>query len=68
MKALFKRGKAHALILNEKESREDFKQALKLDPSIKSAVDREINAMQRRLKERDGELSRHLKGMFGDKL
>jgi len=66
VKALFKRGKAHALILNEKECKEDFDTVLKLDPTVRSAVNKELTALQKRKKERDDELSKHLKGMFKD--
>lgn len=61
---MFKRGKAHACVLNERECRADFEQALKLDPSIQSAVDKELKMLAVRQKQRDAELSKHLKGMF----
>ena len=64
VKALFKRGKAHALILNERECHDDFNLAVKIDPSVKAAVNKELAALQKRMKERDEELSKHLKGMF----
>ena len=64
VKALFKRGKAHACRLEEKECLRDMTQALKLDPSIQPHVDRELKQMEVRKKERDAQLSRNLRGMF----
>uniref|UniRef100_H2YH26 AIP/AIPL N-terminal FKBP-type PPIase domain-containing protein n=1 Tax=Ciona savignyi TaxID=51511 RepID=H2YH26_CIOSA len=64
VKALFKRGKAHAMILNEKECKSDFQRAIKLDPTVQGAVNRELTAMGEREKQRDSALSKHLKGMF----
>ena len=62
VKAYFKRGKAYAFVLDEKECRRDFERALKIDPSVKAAVDRELKDLEKRQKERDAELSKHLKG------
>ncbi|XP_076810413.1 AH receptor-interacting protein-like [Clavelina lepadiformis] len=64
VKALFKRGKAHSHILDETECRADFDLALKLDPSIRGQVNRELKALSVRQKQRDCQLSKHLKGMF----
>jgi len=64
VKALFKRGKAHAILLNERECHADFSLALKLDPSVKVAIYREIQAMEKQMKVRDRKLSSYLKGMF----
>nr|CAB3220763.1 AH receptor-interacting protein [Phallusia mammillata] len=64
VKALFKRGKAYAFGMDEKECRQDFERALQLDPTIKSAVEKELRELAVRQKQRDAELSKHLKGMF----
>lgn len=64
LKALFKRGKAYAALLDEKESRADFDLVVKLDPSLEPDVKRELQRLQRMQKKRDAALSSHLQGMF----
>lgn len=64
VKALFKRGKAHAILLNEKECHEDFSRALQLDPTTKAAIHREVREMEKQMKLRDRSLSSSLRGMF----
>ncbi|XP_004225865.2 AH receptor-interacting protein isoform X1 [Ciona intestinalis] len=59
VKALFKH--THAMILDEKECKADFNRALKLDPTIRGEVNRELAAMEARQKQRDNALSKHLK-------
>lgn len=64
LKALFKRGKAHAALLDEKECKADFDLLLKLDPSLEPAVNRELRNLSDLQRNRDAELATHLRGMF----
>lgn len=66
LKALFKRGKAHSILLNEKECHRDFSRLLQLDPSKKSLVCKELRSMEILMKSRDKKLSSVLKGMFNN--
>ncbi|TUM96408.1 AH receptor-interacting protein [Bagarius yarrelli] len=52
VKAYFKRGKAHAAVWNEAEARADFQKVLELDSSLAPAVSKEIQAMEKRLREK----------------
>lgn len=67
LKALFKRGKAYAAQLDEKECRADFDLVVQLDPTLEKDVKRELRKLHNMQKERDAELSSHLKGMFVSK-
>ena len=42
VKALFRRAKAHAAVWNIKEAQEDFAKANELDPSLESAIKKEL--------------------------
>eukprot|EP00795_Rhopilema_esculentum_P015785 gene15785-7084_t len=46
VKALFRRGKAHAAVWNPDEAVIDFKRALELDPSLKSCVNKELKKLE----------------------
>jgi len=64
VKAYFKRGKAHSILLNERECCEDFTKAIKLDPKVRHAVEKQLRVMQQQLKSRDKDLHQSLRGMF----
>ncbi|XP_060729214.1 AH receptor-interacting protein [Tachysurus vachellii] len=64
VKAYFKRGKAHAAVWNEAEARADFQKVLELDPSLGPAVSREIQVMEKRIREKDQEEKGRYKKLF----
>jgi len=64
VKAYYKRGKAHSLLLNERECCEDFTKAMKLDPKVRPMVEKQLRLMQAQLKSRDKDLHQSLRGMF----
>ena len=56
VKALFRRGKAHAASWDKEAAEADFKQVLELDPSLARVVERERANLEERLKrEREAE-------------
>ncbi|XP_075155896.1 AH receptor-interacting protein [Haematobia irritans] len=64
VKALFRRAKAHFGAWNPNEARDDFQQALELDPSLQTAVNKELKAIERTQHERDLEDKRRLQALF----
>lgn len=64
MKAFYKRGKAHAAVWNEKEARADFAKVLELDPSLEASVNKEVKAMEERLRSKQAEEKGRYKGLF----
>ncbi|XP_060782579.1 AH receptor-interacting protein [Neoarius graeffei] len=64
VKAYFKRGKAHAAVWNEVEARADFEKVLALDPSLGPAVNKEIRAMEERIRQKDKEEKGRYKKLF----
>uniref|UniRef100_A0A3Q2DZ80 peptidylprolyl isomerase n=1 Tax=Cyprinodon variegatus TaxID=28743 RepID=A0A3Q2DZ80_CYPVA len=63
-KAYYKRGKAHAAVWNEKEARADFAKVLELDPSLEASVNRELKALEERLRSKKQEEKGRYKGLF----
>ncbi|CAG0897267.1 unnamed protein product [Darwinula stevensoni] len=53
VKALFRRGKAHAAVWNPKEAEDDFEKAASLDPSLREVVRKELDLLRQRSRERD---------------
>ncbi|KAH9502844.1 hypothetical protein Btru_074609 [Bulinus truncatus] len=51
VKALFRRGKAHAAVWNLKEAHEDFSRVVQLDSSLKKAVNIELARLEQRFEE-----------------
>ncbi|KAK0068839.1 AH receptor-interacting protein [Biomphalaria pfeifferi] len=64
VKALFRRGKAHAAVWNLKEAQEDFAHVLELEPSLKKAVNVELASLEKRVKEKEKQEKSLLQGMF----
>uniref|UniRef100_A0A3Q2CR19 peptidylprolyl isomerase n=1 Tax=Cyprinodon variegatus TaxID=28743 RepID=A0A3Q2CR19_CYPVA len=64
VKAYYKRGKAHAAVWNEKEARADFAKVLELDPSLEASVNRELKALEERLRSKKQEEKGRYKGLF----
>ncbi|XP_053712722.1 AH receptor-interacting protein isoform X1 [Synchiropus splendidus] len=64
LKAYYKRAKAHAAVWNEKEARADFAKVLELDPTLRSTVTKELNAMEERIRQKEQEEKGRYKGIF----
>ena len=62
VKALYRRGKAHSATWNLKDAVLDLQRAVELDNSLKRNVDKELLELTRRLKEKDEEEKKRLKG------
>ena len=64
MKALFRRAKAHAAVWNVKEAHEDFDKVSTIDPTLESAVKKELAALDLKVKAKNNQEASRLKGMF----
>ncbi|XP_033213716.1 aryl-hydrocarbon-interacting protein-like 1 [Belonocnema kinseyi] len=64
VKAFYRRGKAHIGAWNEKEATEDLNRAAELDPSIKIAVEKELQSFATARKEKDESQKKILSQMF----
>ncbi|MEQ2184729.1 hypothetical protein GOODEAATRI_011135 [Goodea atripinnis] len=64
LKAYYKRGKAHAAVWNEKEARADFAKVVELDPSLEASVNKELKALEERLRSKKQEEKGRYKGLF----
>ncbi|XP_015522493.1 AH receptor-interacting protein [Neodiprion pinetum] len=53
VKALYRRGKAHIGVWNEKEAKEDLERAAELNPALRTVVDKELSNFQTAIKEKD---------------
>uniref|UniRef100_A0A1B6LD13 peptidylprolyl isomerase n=1 Tax=Graphocephala atropunctata TaxID=36148 RepID=A0A1B6LD13_9HEMI len=62
VKALFRRGRAHAAVWNLKEAREDLERAAQLDPSIATAVRSQLTSLDTAVRERDAQDKERLQG------
>ena len=62
VKALFRRGKAHAGCWNIEEAKLDFSKSSMLDPSLSKAVDKELATLMQRVHEKDAEERNTYKG------
>lgn len=65
VKAYYKRAKAHSAVWNEKEARADFDKVLELDPTLGPSVDKELRAMEERIRTKEREDKNRYKGLFG---
>ncbi|XP_053305822.1 AH receptor-interacting protein [Spea bombifrons] len=64
VKALFKRGRAHAAVWNASEAEEDFSKAVSLDPSLAPLVAKELKKLEQRLHEKNREDKARFQGIF----
>lgn len=64
VKALYKRGKAHAAVWNETEARADFAKVLELDPSLEHSVAKELRIMEDKIRTKEKEEKSRYKGLF----
>ncbi|CAG5120833.1 unnamed protein product [Candidula unifasciata] len=64
IKALFRRGKAHAAVWNVEEAHADFARVVELDPSLEGAVKKELASLEKRVKAKEQQEKSRLKGMF----
>ncbi|KAM8924859.1 AH receptor-interacting protein [Pelodytes ibericus] len=64
VKALFKRGRAHAAVWNASEAEEDFSRAVALDPSLAPLVTKELKQLEIRLQEKDREDKARFRDIF----
>jgi AH receptor-interacting protein len=64
VKAYFRRAKAHVGAWNTKEAFEDFRKVIELDPSLTTAVTKEMAALEELIKKKDSEDKQKLKNLF----
>ncbi|XP_049576470.1 AH receptor-interacting protein [Syngnathus scovelli] len=64
VKAFYKRAKAHAAVWNETEARADFAKVLELDPSLGPSVNKELRALEERIRTKEKEEKGRYKGLF----
>ncbi|XP_073444340.1 AH receptor-interacting protein isoform X3 [Dendrobates tinctorius] len=64
VKALFKRGRAHAAVWNASEAEQDFSRAVELDPSLAPLVAKELKKLEERLSAKDEEDKERFRGIF----
>ncbi|XP_075436750.1 AH receptor-interacting protein isoform X3 [Ascaphus truei] len=64
VKALFKRGRAHAAVWNALEAEQDFARAVSLDPSLAPLVAKELKRLEERLHEKDREDKERFRAIF----
>lgn len=64
VKALFKRGRAHAAVWNASEAEQDFARAVELDPSLAPLVAKELKQLEARMHEKDREDKARFRGIF----
>lgn len=64
VKAYFKRGKAHAAVWNTQEAQADFAKVLELDPALEPIVNRELRALETRIRQKDQEEKARFRGIF----
>ena len=62
VKALYRRGKAYAATWSEQEAASDLRQAAALDPTLSKSVERELQSLKERLREKEKEESLRLRG------
>lgn len=53
LKAFYRRGKAHVGAWNPDKAQEDFNRCISLDPTLKQAITKEINALNEKIKSLD---------------
>lgn len=64
VKAYYRRAKAHVGAWNTKEAFEDFNKAMELDPTLTTAIKKEIAALEEQIKKKDLEDKQKLKKLF----
>ncbi|XP_068111297.1 AH receptor-interacting protein isoform X1 [Hyperolius riggenbachi] len=64
VKALFKRGRAHAAVWNASEAEQDFSRAVELDPSLAPLVAKEMKQLEARIHEKECEDKARFRGIF----
>ncbi|KAK9503650.1 hypothetical protein O3M35_010166 [Rhynocoris fuscipes] len=62
IKALFRRGKAHASVWNYEEAKKDFEAALKLDPTLDTCINKCLKDIELQIKQKENKLKENLKG------
>lgn len=64
LKALYRRGKGHVGAWNPELAQEDFLRCISVDPSLKSAITKEINALKDKIKSLEDKDKSNFKKMF----
>ncbi|XP_014240637.1 aryl-hydrocarbon-interacting protein-like 1 [Cimex lectularius] len=62
VKALYRRGKAHAAVWNGKEAKDDLTKALRLDPSLEKDITNQLKAIEIQNRERESVMKEKLQG------
>jgi len=62
VKALYRRAKAHAACWDREEAEADFARVVKLDPSLRRTVEREVNQLRQKMKKEEEEEKARLQG------
>ena len=65
VKALFRRGKAHASVWDVEQAKSDLNLAAELDPTLSKSVTKELKSLEDKVKEKEQEEKASLRGMFG---
>lgn len=66
VKALFRRGKAHIGAWNPEQAKEDLTKVLKLDPSLKGAVSKELQLLSKQIQLKNKEDKNKLQKLFNN--
>lgn len=64
VKALYRRAKAHVGAWNPEEARIDFLRVMELDPTLETAVKKELKSLDEKIKDKNSDDKQKLKGMF----
>jgi len=62
VKALYRRGKAHSLVWNMEDAKEDFLKVRQLDPSLSKCITQHLEDLEKKAKVKDMMLKEQLKG------
>ena len=65
VKALYRRGRAHAAVWDIQEAKDDLQKAAAMDPSLSKSVAKELKELEQRVKEKEQQEKASLRGMFG---
>lgn len=64
LKAFYRRGKGHVGAWNPEKAQEDFYRCIELDPSLKPAITKEINALKEKIKSMEDQDKEKFRKLF----